>query len=39
LIKPLIDVYVERITKSGLPGDLIIKDVTALKEKYEKQYK
>ncbi len=39
LIKPLIDVYVERITKAGLPGNQIIKDVYALKEKYEKQYK
>ncbi len=39
LIKPLIDVYAERITKAGLPGNQIVKDVYALKEKYEKQYK
>jgi len=39
LIKPLIDGYVERVTKAGLPGNQIIKDVYALKEKYEKQYK
>jgi TRAP-type C4-dicarboxylate transport system substrate-binding protein len=39
LIKPLIDGYVERVTKAGLPGSQIIKDVYALKEKYEKQYK
>ena len=39
LIKPLIDGYVERVTKAGLPGAQIMKDVYALKDKYEKQYK
>ncbi len=39
LIKPLIDTYVDRVTKAGLPGNQIMKDVYALKEKYEKQYK
>ncbi len=39
LIKPLIDSYVERVTKAGLPGNQIMKDVYAFKEKYEKQYK
>jgi TRAP-type C4-dicarboxylate transport system substrate-binding protein len=39
LIKPLIDGYVERATKAGLPASQIMKDVYALKEKYEKQYK
>jgi TRAP-type C4-dicarboxylate transport system substrate-binding protein len=39
LIRPLIDGYVERVTKAGLPGNQIMKDVYALKEKYEKQYK
>jgi TRAP-type C4-dicarboxylate transport system substrate-binding protein len=39
LLKPLIDKYVERATAAGLPGEQIIKDVYALKEKYEKQYK
>jgi TRAP-type C4-dicarboxylate transport system substrate-binding protein len=39
LIKPLIDSYIERVTKAGLPGSQIMKDVYALKEKYEKQYK
>ena len=39
LIKPLIDEYTKRVTAAGLPGDQIIKDVYALKEKYEKQYK
>jgi len=39
LIKPLIDTYVERIKKAGLPGDQIIKDVYALRDKYEKQFK
>ncbi len=38
-LKPLIDGYVKRVTDQGLPGDQIIKDVYALKEKYEKQYK
>ena len=39
LIKPLIDEYAKRVTAGGLPGNQIIKDVYALKEKYEKQYK
>jgi TRAP-type C4-dicarboxylate transport system substrate-binding protein len=39
LIKPLIDGYVKRVKDQGLPGDQIMKDVYALKEKYEKQYK
>jgi len=39
LLKPLIDSYVKRVTDAGLPGDQIIKDAYALKEKYEKQYK
>ena len=39
LIKPLIDDYVGRVTKAGLNGSEIMKDVYALKEKYEKQYK
>jgi len=38
-LKPLMDGYVKRVTDQGLPGDQIIKDVYALKEKYEKQYK
>jgi len=38
-LKPLIDGYAKRVTDQGLPGDQIIKDVNALKEKYEKQYK
>jgi TRAP-type C4-dicarboxylate transport system substrate-binding protein len=38
-LKPLIDGYVKRVTDQGLPGEQIIKDVYALKEKYEKQYK
>ena len=39
LIKPLIDGYVERVTKAGLPGSQIIKDVYTLQDKYEKQFK
>jgi TRAP-type C4-dicarboxylate transport system substrate-binding protein len=38
-LKPLIEGYVKRVTDQGLPGEQIIKDVYALKEKYEKQYK
>lgn len=39
LVKPMIDEYVKRVSAQGLPGDQIIKDVFALKAKYEKQYK
>jgi TRAP-type transport system periplasmic protein len=37
LFKPIIDAYVEKTTKAGLPGDAILKDVLALKAKYEKK--
>jgi TRAP-type C4-dicarboxylate transport system substrate-binding protein len=39
LLKPLTDAYVKRVTDQGLPGEQIMKDVSMLKEKYEKQYK
>lgn len=39
LLKPMIDGYVKRVTDQGLPGEQLIKDAYALKEKYEKQYK
>jgi TRAP-type C4-dicarboxylate transport system substrate-binding protein len=39
LLKPTIDGYVKRVTDQGLDGKQIIKDVYALKKKYEKQYK
>jgi TRAP-type C4-dicarboxylate transport system substrate-binding protein len=39
LINPLIDGYIDRVTKAGYPGSQIMKDVYTLKEKYEKQYK
>jgi len=39
LTKPMIDDYVKRITAKGLPGDKIIKDAYALRDKYEKQFK
>ena len=39
LTKPMIDEYVQKVTAQGLPGDQIMKDVYALKDKYEKQYK
>jgi TRAP-type C4-dicarboxylate transport system substrate-binding protein len=36
-VKPIVDEYVKRVNASGLPGDQIIKDVYALKTKYEKE--
>jgi TRAP-type C4-dicarboxylate transport system substrate-binding protein len=39
LVKPIMDDYVKKVTAAGLPGDQILKDAMALKEKYEKQYK
>jgi hypothetical protein len=39
LTKPLIDDYIKKVNAMGLPGDQIIKDVLALKAKYEKQAK
>lgn len=39
LIKPLIDEYAERVTKAGLAGSQIMKDVYSLLDKYEKQFK
>ncbi|HEX2965220.1 MAG TPA: TRAP transporter substrate-binding protein [Syntrophorhabdaceae bacterium] len=34
-VKPIIDDYVKRVSASGIKGDQIIKDVLALKAKYE----
>lgn len=39
LTKPMIDDYVRRTTSQGLPGKEIIKDVYALRQKYEKKHK
>ena len=39
LLNPMIQDYVKRVTAQGLPGEKIIKDVSTLKAKYEKQYK
>jgi TRAP-type C4-dicarboxylate transport system substrate-binding protein len=39
LLKPMIDDYIKRMNGLGLPGDQIVKDIYALKNKYEKQYK
>jgi TRAP-type C4-dicarboxylate transport system substrate-binding protein len=39
LLKPLTDAYIARVTKAGLPGDQIMKDVLYYKEHYEKQMK
>jgi TRAP-type C4-dicarboxylate transport system substrate-binding protein len=39
MMKPIIDAYIKKVNALGLPGDQIIKDVYALKAKYEKQYK
>jgi TRAP-type C4-dicarboxylate transport system substrate-binding protein len=38
-LSPLIDAYVKKVNAAGLPGDQILKDVTALKDKYEKEFK
>ena len=37
LFKPIVDAYVEKANKAGLPGDAILKDVLELKAKYEKK--
>jgi TRAP-type C4-dicarboxylate transport system substrate-binding protein len=39
LLKPLTDAYIARVTKAGLPGDQIMKDVLYYKDHYEKQIK
>jgi TRAP-type C4-dicarboxylate transport system substrate-binding protein len=39
LMKPMIDDYLKRVNGQGLQGDQILKDLYALKAKYEKQYK
>ncbi len=39
LTKPMIDDYVKKVASQGLAGAQIIKDVYALKQKYEKKYK
>ncbi|MDD3846565.1 MAG: TRAP transporter substrate-binding protein [Syntrophorhabdaceae bacterium] len=37
--KPMIDDYIRKVTSRGLPGKEIMRDVYALKQKYEKKYK
>ncbi len=39
LMKPIIDEYIKAVTARGLPGEQIVKDVQALKVKYERIYK
>ena len=39
LLKPLIDDYIKRANEAGLPGEQIVKDVYAMKEKLEQEYK
>jgi hypothetical protein len=39
LLAPMVDEYVKKVTAAGLPGEQIIKDVMALKAKYEKEVK
>lgn len=39
LTQPMIDEYVRKITSQGLPGAQIMKDVYALRQKYEKKYR
>jgi TRAP-type transport system periplasmic protein len=38
LLQPLIDKYVARVTGANVPGEQILEDVLALKEKYEAQF-
>jgi TRAP-type C4-dicarboxylate transport system substrate-binding protein len=37
-LSPMIDAYVKKVDAAGLPGAQILKDVTALKDKYEKEF-
>jgi TRAP-type transport system periplasmic protein len=39
LMKPIVDDYIRKMNAKGLPGDQIVKDVLALRDKYEKQFK
>jgi TRAP-type C4-dicarboxylate transport system substrate-binding protein len=39
LMAPIIDSYAKRVTSAGLPGEQIVKDALALKEKYNKEFK
>jgi TRAP-type C4-dicarboxylate transport system substrate-binding protein len=39
LLAPMVDDYVKKVTAAGLPGEQIIKDLMALKAKYEKEFK
>jgi TRAP-type C4-dicarboxylate transport system substrate-binding protein len=38
-LAPLMDAYVKKVNAAGLPGDQILKDVKALRDKYEKEFK
>jgi TRAP-type C4-dicarboxylate transport system substrate-binding protein len=35
LLAPLVDEYVKRVTPLGIPGDQVVKDIMALKVKYD----
>jgi TRAP-type C4-dicarboxylate transport system substrate-binding protein len=39
LLAPMVDDYVKKVTAAGLPGEQIIKDLMALKAKYETEFK
>jgi len=39
ILAPIISDYVKRVTAAGLPGDQIVKDALALKDKHEKEFK
>lgn len=39
LVKPIVDDYIKRMNARGLPGEQIVKDALALRDKYEKQFK
>jgi len=37
-LAPMIDSYIKKVNAAGLPGDQIVKDTLALKDKYEKEF-
>ncbi|MBN1347627.1 MAG: TRAP transporter substrate-binding protein [Phycisphaerae bacterium] len=39
LLKPMVDAYVKKVTDAGLPGEQILKDVQAMRKKFEAEPK
>jgi len=38
-VQPIVDDYVKRVTEQGLPGEQIVRDVKALRDKYAQEVK